>query len=79
MSWSKNFPKWQFLYTDIDSLDITDENTIESYIQKNNPDIIVNCAAYTAVDKAESDIDTAKKVNELGSKSTCKIRKKNRC
>jgi dTDP-4-dehydrorhamnose reductase len=72
----KNFPKWNFLFTDIDSLDITDAKTIELYLQKNNPDIIVNCAAYTAVDKAESETEIAGKVNDLAPSLLAKYAKK---
>lgn len=62
------FPLWHFLFTDLDSLDITDENAVKSFFNKNKPGFIINCAAYTAVDKAESDLDTAKKVNEIAPK-----------
>jgi dTDP-4-dehydrorhamnose reductase len=62
---SVNYPEWQFLFTDVDSLDITDEKKVEVFCQENKPDFVVNCAAYTAVDKAESDAETAHKVNAL--------------
>lgn len=62
------FPKWEFLFTDIDSLDITSEKDVQAYFAENNPDIVVNCAAYTAVDKAESDAEIAEKVNALSPK-----------
>jgi dTDP-4-dehydrorhamnose reductase len=47
-------------------LDITDINSVEQCIAKHKPDAIVNAAAYTAVDKAESDIDNAYAINEKG-------------
>lgn len=62
------YPDWQFLFTDVDSLDITSANEIESWFQNNKPDFVINCAAYTAVDKAETDVDTAEKVNTLAPK-----------
>lgn len=43
------------LYTDIDTLDLTDVKAVEHYVLKNDITHIVNCAAYTAVDKAEED------------------------
>ena len=46
--------------------DIADRNVIEEAVQRHRPDIIVNAAAYTAVDKAESDLDRAFAVNEAG-------------
>ena len=54
------------LKTDYDTLDITDEAAVKDFVQKNNVDTIINCAAYTAVDKAESDIETATKINVDG-------------
>lgn len=47
-------------------LDITDYNAVEEKLRKDNPDIIVNCAAYTAVDNAESEKEKAFHVNEKG-------------
>ncbi len=60
---SGKFPVWQFLFTDVDLLDITNEIAVQNYLFQNKPDFVVNSAAYTAVDKAESDIETAWKIN----------------
>jgi len=49
-------------------LDITKKESVTSFFKKTNFDFCVNCAAYTAVDKAESDEDSAQKVNVLGPK-----------
>lgn len=46
--------KHVFFNTDVNELDITDENSINAFVDANNIDGIINCAAYTAVDKAES-------------------------
>ncbi len=43
----------EFFYTDKDELDITDRNAVYEFIELNNITIVVNCAAFTAVDKAE--------------------------
>jgi dTDP-4-dehydrorhamnose reductase len=53
--------KW--LNTDVNELDITDKAAIERFVEANEIDGIVNCAAYTAVDKAESDPQLARKLN----------------
>ena len=60
-------------FTDRDSLDITDKNQIELFVQKNNISHIINCAAYTAVDKAEEDQENADKVNHLAVKNLAEI------
>jgi dTDP-4-dehydrorhamnose reductase len=70
------YPEWQFLFTDVDSLDITSESELEAWFQNHKPDFVINCAAYTAVDKAESDVETAEKVNELAPKLLGKYSKK---
>ncbi len=53
-------------YKDHSSLDITDENTVANFFKENSYDIVINCAAYTAVDKAEDDKEAADRVNRVG-------------
>ncbi|HED2737219.1 dTDP-4-dehydrorhamnose reductase [Klebsiella michiganensis] len=57
---------WDVWATDTSELDITDKDLVLAAVSKYKPDVIVNAAAYTAVDKAESDIDTARLVNKIG-------------
>ena len=57
---------------DIDVLDITDEIAVKNFVHDNNVDVIINCAAYTAVDKAETDIELATKINVDGPKNLAK-------
>lgn len=56
-----------YIFTDVadgyEKLDITNIEDIRNLVKNNNVDIIVNCAAYTNVDKAESDYDTADLIN----------------
>lgn len=52
-------------YIDRDELDLTDEQAVKKFLEKNTFDFIINCAAYTAVDKAEADAENAHKVNAL--------------
>lgn len=54
-----------FVFTDIDTLDITDKIAIENFVNENNIELIVNCAAYTAVDKAETETDNATVINSI--------------
>ncbi|WP_321343904.1 dTDP-4-dehydrorhamnose reductase [uncultured Draconibacterium sp.] len=74
---SKNYPGWEFVFTDVDSLDITDEEQVKNYFEENGFQLVINCAAYTAVDKAESDFETAQKVNALAPKLLAKYAKAN--
>lgn len=52
-----------YLFTDIDGLDITCREAVLSYVRANHIDLVVNCAAYTNVDRAESDEANADRVN----------------
>lgn len=51
------------IFTDADSLDITDPTALDRFFEDNPAEIVVNCAAYTAVDKAESDDLKAAAIN----------------
>ena len=53
-------------YKDHSSLDITNETAVEKFFKENWYDTVVNCAAYTAVDKAEDDKEAADRVNRVG-------------
>ncbi|MFP1261119.1 dTDP-4-dehydrorhamnose reductase [Klebsiella michiganensis] len=57
---------WDVWATDTSELDITNKDLVLAAVSKYKPDVIVNAAAYTAVDKAESDITTARLVNKIG-------------
>lgn len=56
-------PQHSYFNTDVASLDITDNAAVNDFVESNKIDGIVNCAAYTAVDKAESDIELCRKIN----------------
>jgi len=57
------------LATGRDELDITRQNAVSSFIQARQPDIVINAAAYTAVDKAESEPELAYAINRDGAKN----------
>lgn len=59
----KQHPQHTFFNTDVAELDITNPEAIGQFVEENHIDGIVNCAAYTAVDKAESDTDFCRKLN----------------
>lgn len=56
-------PEIEAVYTDYDTLDITDEEAVRQFMTEGKFDIVVNCAAYTAVDKAETDSIKAAQLN----------------
>ena len=58
--------------TDINNLDITDDEMALSVIEQTHPDMVIHCAAYTNVDKAEEDYETAEKINILGTENVAK-------
>lgn len=63
---SVGYPNYEFIFVDLPEIDITDIESVEAIFEREQPDYVVNCAAYTAVDRAESEPDTAFRVNELG-------------
>lgn len=59
----------RWLFTDVDELDITDIDAVRHLVQKEHVNVIVNCAAYTNVDKAEDDEGTADRINRLATEN----------
>lgn len=56
---------FQFFFTDYEELDITDRKAVHTFIETNEPDCVVNCAAYTAVDKAEREAERCDTLNRV--------------
>ena len=59
------YDKYNFFFTDVKALDITNKEAVQNYLTNNNINAIINCAAYTAVDKAESEPESANDINHL--------------
>ncbi|MFR1971835.1 MAG: dTDP-4-dehydrorhamnose reductase [Clostridia bacterium] len=59
----------ELVCTDIEELDITNLDAVRLYTKKVKPDYIINCAAYTAVDKAEEQEELVYKINAIGPKN----------
>ena len=59
---------YNFIFVDSDNLDITKKEDVILFFNKHKISYCINCAAYTAVDKAELESETARKVNENGAK-----------
>lgn len=73
---AKNYSNFNFVFTDIDEFNICNKIAIDEYLEQNKIDYIINCAAYTAVDKAEEDQENAIKVNAIGSTNIAQSCKK---
>ena len=63
---------YEVIETDVQTLDITNPENIKSVFQGERPDIVIHCAAYTNVDKAEEDIETARLINTKGTENIAK-------
>ncbi len=73
---AKNYPEITFHFLGLEDLDITEINDVDRVLTHIKPRYCINTAAYTAVDKAESDIDLATRINVDGSKNLAEICKK---
>lgn len=69
----------EVFYTDVAELDITSYEAVSDYVTKHDIDTIVNCAAYTAVDKAEDEPELAAKINAEAVGNLAKVSNKQDC
>ena len=58
--------KYELILTDRENLNIVDADNVNEVILSNKPDVVINCAAHTAVDLCETDIENAYKINAIG-------------
>ena len=65
----------EYIFTDVQELDITNKEAVMSFVEQNGVNIIVNCAAYTNVDKAEDDETTAELINATSVKNLAEAAK----
>lgn len=69
----------ELICTDVEDLDITNEEDVLRYVSEIKPEYIINCAAYTAVDKAETAGEIVEKINADGPGNLAKAAKENNC
>jgi dTDP-4-dehydrorhamnose reductase len=74
---AKNHPKTEFVFCASADLDITSSENCNSIFNKYKPNYCINAAAYTAVDKAESEPEKAKLINVVGAKNLAEACKEN--
>ena len=75
-SLADQYPRFRFLFVTKEQLPINDTAAIDHYFSSNNIDYCINCAAYTAVDKAETENETAFEINGYAAGSLAAICKK---
>lgn len=61
-----DYPQLEFVFKDLPDLNICNANFLNTFILENNINAVINCAAYTAVDKAEDDVEISEQVNVKG-------------
>ena len=66
---SSQFEEFEFIFTDSETLDITDKEEVNDFFWQNAPDFCINAAAYTAVDLAETEVEKAFLVNADGTEN----------
>ena len=71
-----DLPVFEYIFTDLPDLDITDHGGVEQFVDEKHIDLIINCAAYTAVDRAEEESELADKINHLAGRNLARIAKK---
>lgn len=76
---SRNYAGYDFIFTDIEELDISDTRETAGFIKAAVPDWIINCAAYNSVDKAESEPDKAMLINGTAVKNIAEALKDSEC
>jgi dTDP-4-dehydrorhamnose reductase len=67
------YPDFDFVFTDVADFPLNEEAVIVSNFNRIQPDIVINCAAYTAVDKAEQEPEIANAINHLAIKTVAKL------
>lgn len=70
---ANQYPNIQFIYTDYQELDITNFESCHTVFAKYKPQFCINTAAYTAVDKAESEAEKAHLINVIGPENLAKV------
>lgn len=74
---SNIYTEHNWIFTDIDELNICNEHSVNSFFTNTSIDICINCAAYTAVDKAEDEEDKAREINALAVRNLANVCKSN--
>jgi dTDP-4-dehydrorhamnose reductase len=69
------YSDYNFIFTDVEDLDICNHKAVRAFVDRHTVAVIINCAAYTAVDKAEDDAALADSINHLAVANFAQIAK----
>lgn len=75
----ESYKEYNFFFATRKELDICDVEAVASYCKEHGINVIINCAAYTNVDNAETDIENAFKINEQGARNIAIVAKQQSC
>ena len=73
--WAPHFPHFKFYFKDLPELNLLDQNQLKQFFNSNSINIVINCAAYTAVDDAEDEPQNAWQLNVQAIDSLCELSK----
>ena len=76
---ANEFKQFNFLFTGSEELNISVQSDVAAFFEKNTVNAVINCAAYTAVDNAETDAEKANAVNHTGVKYIAEMCEKHNC
>src|SRR5690606_31190039 len=70
---SGNYPQFSFYFADSDKADITQKHRLATVFEQLKPDVVINAAAYTAVDEAESEPEKSDLINHIGARNLAEV------
>jgi dTDP-4-dehydrorhamnose reductase len=73
--WAPHFPHFEFFFKDLPEFNLLDQAQLERYFKTTPTDIVINCVAYTAVDRAEDEPKMAQQLNSVAVDSLCQLSK----
>jgi len=73
--WAPHFPNFQFFFKDLPEFNLLEYENLKQYFTTTSINIVINCAAYTAVDQAEDESKTARQLNASAIESLCQLSK----
>ena len=73
--WAPHFPDFEFLFKDLPEFNLLDHGQMEQYLNSTSINIVINCAAYTAVDQSEDEPKMAHQLNTVAIDSLCQLSK----